>query len=917
MAAAIVGRDEELEALRAFLDRATARGPTGLALEGEAGIGKSTLWHAAVEDARVRGLRVLTTRAAESERGLAHAGLGDLLEPVLDDVLPELSPPRRRALEVALLLEDADGRAVDARALAVAVRSVLELLAEDALLVAVDDLQWLDRSTAGALAFALRRLSHGEVRIVWTRRVGEPHAAQAVEDALEGVERIAVGPLSVGALHAVVRELLGRPLARPRLLRLHEASGGNPFYALELARALADDDPDRDPTAPFAVPARLEELLSARLLGYGSATRRALALVSADARLTAGDLVAAGIDLDALAPAVDGGVVEAARETLRFTHPLLASVLYQALSPGERREAHRRLAGIVSDSVARARHLALSTDEPDAGLAEALEQAALSASRRGAPAVAAELGEHAVRLTPSDDGAALDRRTISTVRAHLATGAIERAQVLAAGLLERAAPGPPRAEALALAAEVEGDAIGPAIDLQRAALAEPGTPAALRAVLHRQLSLHVRYREGLAAAEEHARAAAELGEELDDDGLRAGALAGLALVRFNRGKKGALRLAEQAVELAGVDEASGLEARFTLAHVLVWSGAHDRARALLEHLYERWGDRDERHAAYALWYLAVLELRHGRRLDVADDYATRARELSSAYARRGEEAPQTLYPSTLIAAHRGDLTRARDLAEQVVRLAALHDTRLYGPFAALGLVELWSGDPEAAVAQFAAAERTPNAGDGHEPAMSWWRADQAEALLELGRVDEAAARIEPWEAAAQRLGRGWALAEAARCRGLISAARGDVEQALALLAHAAGAHAAEGAPFGRARALLSLGTVARRARQKRSARDAIEAARTIFDELGAARWAERAAAELGRIGGRTRIEGLTPAERRVADLVAAGHTNAEVAAALYLAERTVSSHLTHVYAKLGVRSRTELSRALALKVPTS
>jgi DNA-binding CsgD family transcriptional regulator len=154
------------------------------------------------------------------------------------------------------------------------------------------------------------------------------------------------------------------------------------------------------------------------------------------------------------------------------------------------------------------------------------------------------------------------------------------------------------------------------------------------------------------------------------------------------------------------------------------------------------------------------------------------------------------------------------------------------------------------------------------------------------------------------------LAHATRCRGLVAAARGDVELSLALLAEAVARHEEVGDPFGRARALLALGRVRRRSRQKRPARDAIEAARAGFDEMGAAGWTEQARQELGRIGGRARSDGLTPAERRVADLVAKGRTNAEVAAALFLAERTVASHLTRVYAKLGVRSRTELARKL-------
>jgi DNA-binding CsgD family transcriptional regulator len=159
-----------------------------------------------------------------------------------------------------------------------------------------------------------------------------------------------------------------------------------------------------------------------------------------------------------------------------------------------------------------------------------------------------------------------------------------------------------------------------------------------------------------------------------------------------------------------------------------------------------------------------------------------------------------------------------------------------------------------------------------------------------------------------RLDRDWVLAQVMRCRGLVASAQGRVDHAAFLLQQAVAQHQEVGDPFGGARALLALGIVRRRARQKRGAREAIEAALAGFEQLGAATWVEKAQSELGRIGGRTRQEGLTAAERRVAALVAEGRTNREVAAALFLTERTVASHLTHVYAKLGIRSRVELAR---------
>jgi predicted ATPase len=167
----IVSREEELAFLDVFIGEVQAR-PAALVIEGEAGIGKSTLWLAAVEQARAQGFRVLTSRPAAAERGFANAGLGDLFDDVLDDVLPALSSPRRRALEVALLVEEASGDPVDRRALGVGVRGALEVLSErEPLLIAVDDVQWLDSSSSSALTFALRRVTANDVRLLLARRL--------------------------------------------------------------------------------------------------------------------------------------------------------------------------------------------------------------------------------------------------------------------------------------------------------------------------------------------------------------------------------------------------------------------------------------------------------------------------------------------------------------------------------------------------------------------------------------------------------------------------------------------------------------------------------------------------------------------------------------------------------------------------
>jgi len=219
----ILGREEELAAVGAFIGRAEG-GTAALVFEGEAGIGKSTLWLAGLEQARAQGLRVLAARPAEAERGLAHAGLGDLFDDVLDDVLPALPAPRRRALEVALLLEQASGDPVDQRALAAAVRGALQFLGEhEPILIAVDDVQWLDASSSSALTFALRRVAASHVLVLLTRRVADGGQISGLEQALgaERVQRLTVGPLSVGALHRFLRDRLGTSFARQTLLRIH------------------------------------------------------------------------------------------------------------------------------------------------------------------------------------------------------------------------------------------------------------------------------------------------------------------------------------------------------------------------------------------------------------------------------------------------------------------------------------------------------------------------------------------------------------------------------------------------------------------------------------------------------------------------------------------------------------------------
>lgn len=910
MTGEIIGRDAELSVVQAFLDR-SSEGLTALVLEGEAGIGKSTLWLAGVAAARERSFRVLVSRPAETERMLANLVLGDLFGDTTPEVLAALPGPRRRAFELALLREEPDIR-VDPRALGVAILTLLPLLADGRTLVlAIDDDQWLDPSSAATLGFALRRSLDQPVMLLLSRRI-DGASTPSLEEAIDPAEvtRLRVGPLSVAAIQQLLRQQRGKAFPRSMLVRLHEVSGGNPFYALELARAQSGD-PERDTTLPLAVPPSLERLVRARLGALDAPTRHALLLIAAHGRLPVGLLRAVEVPPEVLDQARAGNVIEISNALVRFTHPLLASALYQGATGDERRSAHRQSAMVVDDPVHRGRHLALASDEPNDALAAALESAASAARHRGMPIAAAELAEHAMRLTPLDAVDHRHRRTVATARAHLEAGDGSRARSIVDDLLTRTRAGPRRAEALLVSSELADP--GSAVTLLLQALHEAAGSPALEAAIHAGLADAGRFTEGRAWAERHARASLRLAERLNDDVLRATALSRLAILRFERGDRHALELAERAYRLAAslADPRQAKGADWSAGHVLAWSGMTERAREWLERQLADWGDRDERVRTELLWYLALVEFWSGR-WSIASEYADESQEIWVRYA---PLLPQDHLPPALIALHRGQFAVARDHSQRA--LSGGIGQLLPAHIAVLAVCDLWSGSPASALVDFTRAEQTADARGWDEPNMRWWRGECVEALLQLGRIEEAERLVADWEAAGARLGRERVLAQAVRCRGLMAAARGDLSVAHDLLVEAVDRHETVCDPFGRARSLLGLGVVRRRARQKGSARKSLEAALAGFEAIGAMSWVAAVRVELARIGGRQRMEGLSPSELSVAELVAEGRTNREIASALFLRERTVASHLTHIYAKLGVRSRTELVRQLLSRAPSA
>ena len=446
---ATVGRGVELETINTLVS-AVAEGPRALFLRGPPGIGKTQLWTEGVGLARGQALRVLTTRPAGADARIAFAGLRDLIGGAADEVLPELPAPQRHALAVALALEEPDAVGPDPSALSASIVATLRLLARsEPLLLAVDDAQWLDASSRVMLAFALRRLENEHVGLLATVRVeGNIEVDDllgALPDAL--IDRCELAPLTVAALYELVRDRLGLSLSRPTLVRLHELSGGNPFFALELARNLAEDDELR-------VPPELSELLRTRLSALAESTRAVLLAAAALAQPTRQTLEQVFGDVDAaLEEAIAAAIIDAGSDPIRFTHPLLASALYESATTSTRRAVHKRLAAADLDPEERARHLALAAARPSEKVAQELDRVVEIADGRGATASAAELAELALALTPAG-GTGTQRRSLRAAELRFSSGDMARAQALLEKALASARDEHQRAEVYLKLAEL-------------------------------------------------------------------------------------------------------------------------------------------------------------------------------------------------------------------------------------------------------------------------------------------------------------------------------------------------------------------------------------------------------------------------------------------------------------------------------
>ena len=918
----LLGRAPECAALIALLERARAGESGVLVVRGEPGIGKTALLETAIEQAGERQLAVLRARGVESEAELAFAGLAELLGPVIElrAQIPEL-----QAASVASAL--GIGELVPYARFPV-LAGTLSLLAAAAergpLLVVVDDAQWLDGPSAEALMFVARRLRFEGIALLVALRPGDGNGFAAT-----GVEALELAGLDSSASRELVGERRGVAVSDVVARELRDATGGNPL-ALQTAAELLDGEQlrgGRPLPRPLPVGAQIAEAFLARVARLPQASVLALTAAAAGGTTDIAQLGDAlgvlDLELSDLQPAEDAGLIDLGGSVLEFQHPLLRSALYQATTPGRRREIHAALAeSLDADDERCAWHLAAAAAGPEEQLAETIERAARGASKRGGHMTAARLLERAADLSPDHDARArrLLRAASDAHRGGRPAWAIQRVEralelvreprlraeiVHMRGSMEQYAGSTARARELLVG---EAEAIR-ATDPRIATLIL--LDAAATSVLAGDLlTAHAT----AAAAVEVAAAVEGIVGQLPEALERM-----LAMTRGEPPPPERLgTLLDELLNTRALPTGAMWLAQFAVSD-LIFSERYEAARGGLERMigalraFSAFGllplplltqaELDFRTGHWISAYGAVLE---------AIEIASEADELSFA--------SMALAGAARIEAATGRRESCVTHAVEAERIARKVGARSASMIAssALGLAALGEGRSEDAIGHLMPiAEQVAGAGIEH-PAVIQWAPDLVEAYVRAGNTVAAERALAVLQARAQRSEHTWALAASARCRGLLDAPE-LFEQSFA---EAQRWHACTATPFEAARTHLCLGERLRREGRRADAREPLEAALATFTQLGAEPWSRRARDELGATtpalhsdGDPTAVQRLTSQELRVANVVAGGATNREAAAALFLSPKTVNAHLESIYRKLAIKRRSQLARIFAQPVP--
>jgi DNA-binding NarL/FixJ family response regulator len=897
-----------------FLTAASSR-PTALVIEGEAGIGKTTMWLSQLARATDLGFRVLTARVGQAESVMAFAALADLLDDVEDSYFDNLPELQRLALDRVLLRAGSDGPPTDQRVVAAAFVAILHGLVENGpVLIAIDDAQWLDASSRAAIAFAVRRV-RGPLGVVATERCapGEGMTAAWLKlDRPDGVDRVCVRPMSSAQLHRLISARLGCKLTRPSVLRIAEISGGNPFFALELARAMGESPAGVD----SPLPATLAEVVRGHI-GTLDTQARTLLLSAAGVADPTVELLARAHDTTAeqvtaaLEQIGTAGVVTLDGNRVRFTHPLLASGVYSDAAPTARRAMHRKMSALETHPELRARHLARASAVGDDEIFAALDHAADAARGRGAPAAAAELVDLAIGL-----GGDNPLRRMKSAENHFLAGDTTKAAA-ALGRIDTIEAPILRALAASLLATVlmYENKHTAAVELLRNALddAAGNIPVLVQMLL--RLSFGANSIGELDEARRYVRDAVKLAEELGEPGITSAALAWSVHVNFQDGRGVDEASLQRALELydSTLDLPIIFRAPFVHALAMTWTGrleqAHRELTAVRAICVERGAESDMMAIA---GFLAINHLWRGQ---LAEAVAEAAEAVERAEQLGGDDV--LIIPLTVrgaLAAYAGRVDDARADAQWVLNAIENRQNSHIAdwPGMTLCFLEESLGNHREALEVLDMSFLQSGGIPATELMYGWHLPDVIEAMVGVGRLEEAEFLTAALERNGVERDRRWMKAVGARCRALLLAARGDINAAEQAAHRAMAEHDLLPMPFERARTQLLVGQLQRRLRQKATAALNLTEALQTFERMGTPLWAARAAAELARAAGAP-SDGpsrLTPSEQRVAEMAASGATNKDIAAAMFVSSKTVEHNLTKIYRKLGIGSRAELGRRM-------
>jgi DNA-binding CsgD family transcriptional regulator/tetratricopeptide (TPR) repeat protein/antitoxin (DNA-binding transcriptional repressor) of toxin-antitoxin stability system len=905
----LVGRDPELRVVDALVAGARIGHSGVLVVTGEAGIGKTSLLAYAAE--RASGMRLLRAAGAESERGVAFGGLLQLLRATPGD-LDRIPPPQAQALGVALALRE--GAGVDRFAVGAATLSLLTRFSEDSPLgLVIDDVHQLDLPSADAITFAARRLLADPVFVIAAAREGEPDALTAA-----GLPVLRLGGLDAIATRQLAMTRTRAPTTPEQSRRLHQVTGGNPLAIVDMASDVSPLSATA-PDLPAPVPARLAQRFAERATGLGPDVRTLLLI----AATSGGDLsvvqrasASLGVQVALLSAAEEAGLVRVEENRIEFFHPLVRSAVYATASATERRSLHTAVADALPETATerRAWHRASAALGPDEATAAALEDVARRSSDRGAYAVAAAAYERSAQLSPGDDVRA--GRSLQAGEAAWNAGEVERAGSLLGESLSLDRSPRTRARALQLQGEiaVRCGSLEQARTILLAATDEISAvdPDQAVVLLAEAINACLYLGDAAAAVSVAERIEALLTGELSSDAVIVATMAaGMARVLAGLGGTDQIRTAVQM--LSGSTPVSVRESRY--AWVLqgpLFLRESGTGRQLVREAVDA---RRARAAVSALPHLLFYIARDEATTDQWDsaeaDYAEAvdlARELGQT-----TELAASLAGLAWLEARLGREDACRGHVAEALELCMgqhINMGRAWAEFAT-GELELGLGRVQSAVATFSALASWLDSIGFMDVDLSP-APELVEALVRTGEVAAARKVAAEYISRAEAKAQPWALARAARVRGLLCAD----DQIDGCFSAALAVHGRTLDVFEEARTRLTYGARLRRGRRRVDARPQLRQALDCFVRLGARSWAEVARVELEATGetahGVEDVDRLTPREMQIALLLGRGRTTREAAAALFLSPKTVEYHLRHIYTKLGIRSRSELTARLGV-----